>query len=466
MKHLFFFLSIAVGLHAVGQPVKNELNTAFQKFLSDPDFKHATISLYVYDKKSKSVITDYNSQIGLAPASCQKVITAATAYALLGKDFRYKTDLSYTGKINNGKLYGDIIITGSGDPTLGSWRYDGKKEKDVIDAFVNALLQAGINEIDGHVIYDNSSWNSEAIPDGWIWQDIGNYYGAGAQALNWRENQYDLLLRSGSKVGSAVTIAGTVPSYVKNLHIDCELTAGPAGSGDNAYIYLPGYGKKGSVRGTIPVNETKFSISGSMPDPAGQLAVLLEAAIKKQSPEQIEKNYFLKNPEKSAFEGATKIFTWESPTLDSICYWFLQKSINLYGEALLKTMGEKFGKGGSTAYGVKVVQDFWKKQGIDNYALGIMDGSGLSPQNRINTDVLVKVMRYAADQPWYNGFYDALPVINKTKMKSGSISGVLSYTGYISGNKGNFIFAIIVNNYNGSGSQTRRKMWNLIDVLK
>ena len=65
----------------------------------------------------------------MAPASCQKIITATTAFELLGQNYTYKTTLGYTGKIVNGVLNGDIIIKGSGDPTLGSWRISKPKKK-------------------------------------------------------------------------------------------------------------------------------------------------------------------------------------------------------------------------------------------------------------------------------------------------------------------------------------------------
>jgi D-alanyl-D-alanine carboxypeptidase/D-alanyl-D-alanine-endopeptidase (penicillin-binding protein 4) len=133
---------------------------------------------------------------------------------------------------------------------------------------------------------------------------------------------------------------------------------------------------------------------------------------------------------------------------------------------LLKTLGKKFGKQGSTTEGVKIVQDFWKNQGIDQYALDMIDGSGLSPQNRITADDLVRVLLFAKKQPWFDDYFKGFPVINGIKMKSGSIKGVISYTGFISGKGGNYVFAFIVNNYNDSGSQMRRKMWSLLDLLK
>ena len=127
------------------------------------------------------------------------MITASTAFELLGHNYTYTTTLGYTGKIVNGVLNGDIIIKGSGDPTLGSWRYPETTEENIISEFKNAILREGINEINGHVYADESAWTGEVTPGGWIWEDIGNYYGAGARALNWRENQYDLFLKSGKK---------------------------------------------------------------------------------------------------------------------------------------------------------------------------------------------------------------------------------------------------------------------------
>ncbi len=464
MKKISILLLVACSHFAEAQPVKSIFNTTFQKFASDPDYKHATISLMVVDLKTGHTVTEVNTQTGMAPASTQKIVTAATAYQMLGKDFRYRTNVGYRGTIENGKLTGDIIIRGSGDPTIGSWRYSETKAQSVINEMMVAILQQGINEIDGHVFVDESAFDGEVIPDGWTWQDIGNYYGAGARALNWRENQFDLYLKSAGTIGSTVDIAGTNPAQIADLHLQSKLKAAGAGTGDNVYIYLPMFSNPGFVRGTIPVNQNKFTVSGTLPQPSLQLAITLESALKKQTFSAVEKDYPAQ-PDNN-FTGVTNFYSVESPALDSICYWFLQKSINLYGEALLKTLGEKFGKDGSTSSGVKVVQDFWKKQGIDPYALNMIDGSGLSPQNRITTDDLVKVFLFAKKQPWFQSYFNGFPTINGIKMKSGSISGVISYTGYIPGKSGDYVFAFFVNNYNGSGNATRKKMWQLLDVLK
>ncbi len=462
MKKLFILFIAIITTQAYAQNIDKVFNSAFKKLAEDPTFKHATISLYVLNTTTGKTVTEVNTNIGVAPASCQKVITASTAFELLGHDYTYKTTLAYTGNIVNGVLNGNLILKGSGDPTLGSWRYTGANEEKVIDDLKKAIVQEGIHEIKGHVYADESLWNSEVTPDGWAWQDIGNYYGAGARALNWRENQYDLYLKSGNNIGDPVTIAGTKPAFVEGLHLESKVISVAKGTGDNNYIYMPLDDSFGYVRGTTPINENHFTISGAMPHPATQLALTLEAALKNQSLEATAENY----PAKNNAEQPKVFYTYKSPSLDSIVFHFLRRSINLYGEALLKTMAYNFTKVGNTDSGVNVIHNFWKDKGIEPYAINIVDGSGLSPSNRVTTQALVTVMEYARKQKWFPSFYDALPTISGIKMKSGSINGVISYTGYIKGKDNNqYTFSFVINNFDGSGNAVRRKMWDLLGIL-
>ena len=450
------------GFRTEAQKIDQVFNTAFKKLAEDPTFKHATLSLYLINTTTGNIVTEVNTEIGVAPASCQKVITASTAFELLGHDYSYKTTLAYTGNIVNGVLNGDLIIKGSGDPTLGSWRYDQTKEENIIKDFKDAVSRLGIHEINGHVYADESLWDAEATPNGWVWQDIGNYYGAGARALNWRENQYDLYLRSGKNIGDPVEIAGTKPAFVEGLNLKSKVTSAAKGTGDNNYIYMPLNDQFGYVRGTTPINENRFTISGAMPHPAVQLALTLEAALKNESVEKAAADYRPSNK----LANAKVFYTYSSPVLDSIIFHFLRRSINLYGEALIKTMAYNFTKTGNTDSGVNVIQNFWKDKGIEPYAINIVDGSGLSPSNRVTTKALVTVMEYARKQTWFPSFYDALPTISGIKMKSGSINGVISYTGYIKGKDNNqYTFSFVINNYDGSGNEVRKKMWKLLGIL-
>ncbi len=463
MRNLFLIIFTLGTISLSAQKIETTLSDAYTQFANDSNLKYATIGFYVVSANSSPIIS-INSQVGLAPASTQKIITSATAFALLNKDFTYQTTLSYSGKIINGVLNGDIFIKGTGDPTLGSWRYANTKEDNIISTFKTAISQAGINAITGHVFSDETNWDGEVTPDGWIWQDIGSYYGAGARAVNWRENQYDLLLRSGEKIGDTVSIVGYIPSFIAGLHLRSAATSAGKGTGDNAYIYYPLNENFGYVRGTIPFGENKFKISGSMPHPGLQLSLTLEASIKNISVEEAAAQYPM---ETKCDQTSTTFYTYNSPTLKDISFWFLNKSINLYGEAFLKTLGKEFLNSGSTEKGVEVIQNFWKKQGIEPYAINIQDGSGLSPGNRITAKSLVQILQYSKAQKWFADYYKGFPTINAMQMKSGSIGGVLSYTGIIKSKNGEeYTFALIVNNYNGGGNAMRKKMWKLLDVLK
>ena len=460
MRLLIFFLFIS---NSYAQTVSQKLDVAINKLQTDSQCKHGVISLYVVESKTGKIIFDKNAETGLAPASCQKVVTAVAAFELLGKEYTYKTTLGYDGKIDSGILKGNIYITGSGDPTLGSWRYQTANEKKVIADFLNSIDKIGIKKVN-NVIGDDRLWGTQRIPDGWIWQDIGNYYGAGASALNWRENQYDIFLQSGEKPGDKVNIAHVNPPYLPNIHLINELRSAQKGSGDNAYIYLAPDAETGFIRGTIPVNENNFSISGAMPDAGRFLAETIGQYY--GAKEIAENNKYLK--EKIRWKKPEVIFyTHTSPPLDSIMYWFLKRSINLYGEALVKTIGYQKNKIGSTDEGVKVIRNFWSERDIEKSSLKIIDGSGLSPANRVTTKALVTVMQYARDKNWFPSFFYDLPEINGIKMKDGYINGVRSYTGYIKNRSAEeYTFSFIINNFDGNPADVREKMWKVLDILK
>jgi len=452
--------------NSFSQNVSSKLSAAIKKLEVDSQFRHGIISLYVVETKTGRLVYENNAQIGVAPASSLKVVTAITAFELLGKDYTYKTNLGYDGKIDTGILKGNIYVVGSGDPTLGSWRYASTKENIVLDKFKKAIKAQGINKLQGLVLGDDRSWSTKSTPDGWIWQDMGNYYGAGASALNWRENQYDLLLRSGKQIGDSVKITSTRPNYLPFVHLINELASARKGSGDNAYIYLPEKADVGYVRGTIPVDEDNFPISGAMPDGGRILAATLYLGLNTSRPYPDNSINYYKG--KFKWNSAQNIFyTHTSPPLDSINFWFLRKSVNLYGEALVKTIGFEKVKIGSAEEGVKAIKSFWGQRNIDASALKIIDGSGLSPQNRITTSAMVATLQYARDKVWFPSFYHDLEEVNGIKMKSGFISGVRGYAGYVK-NKGGeeYTFSFIINNFEGSASSVREKMWKVLDVLK
>lgn len=432
--------------------------------------RHAAVSLTVMDTRNGTILFNQNDEMGLAPASCLKTVTAASAFYMLGTDYHYITTLGYSGSIRNDTLWGDIIIRGSGDPTLGSWRYESCKTDSILQQWTAAIRQAGIKVIAGQIIGDASVFDTQTTPDGWIWQDMGNYYGAGPSGLSWHENQYDLHLHPGHRVGEPVMLNGTEPA-VPSLHFINELSTGPAGSGDHTYIYTAPYGNEAYLRGTAPAGVSSFIISGSVPDPAlfcaqSLLSACHEANIEVTGTATTRR---LWTPDKKVQGSNTEQVLSEhlSPSFSEICYWFLHKSINLYGEHLLKTMLLEQHKPVSTANGVEMEKRFWQAKGIDSGALNIEDGSGLSPGNRITTKAMASILYKIRQESWFSTYYDCLPDIHNIRMKSGHIGGVCSYAGYLTTREGvPVVFSFIVNNYLGSSSVMNEQMWKVLDRMK
>jgi len=440
------------------QKVEQRLSSVMKNFTADAQMKHAIVGLYVVNTTNNTVVFDYNGDVGLAPASTQKIITAATALELLGTNYQYKTKLGYTGRLKGDSLNGDIIIDPSGDPSFGSSRYQ-TTNLDMLQRWTEKFAATGIKVVKGDIVINDTAWGTQTLPGGWIWDDMGNYYGAGSGAFNWLENKYQLQLKPGKKLGDKAEIIGADPGLY-HVELESELTTGPRGSGDNAYIYLSPYGTKGYVRGTIPLGEDPFTIQGSFPDAAFQFKEFWK---EKLYTKQIECLQFLSDT-KRAKSDTVWLDTIYSPNMDSLVYWFMQKSINLYGEAMLKTIaGQQTGMA-TTEKGVDVIRKFWQERGINKAALRILDGSGLSPQNRVTAKSLVQVLAYAKQQPWFDAYFASFPVYNGMKLKSGTISGAKAFAGYHTAKDGtSYAVAIIVNNADGI---VTNKMFNVLDVLK
>ncbi len=449
---------------AGAQTLQQRLQSAFNKLQQDSQSRYASISLTVLDAKTGEQLFAANPNMGLATASTLKTITTITAFNILGKDYQYITNLNYNGSIDNGTLNGDLIIKGSGDPTLGSWRYPETREHAVLTLWVDAIRKADIKHINGRIIGDDSAFGTASIPDGWIWQDIGNYYGAGTSGLCWRENQFDIKLKTGS-VGTAVGILRTVPQ-VPYLNIKSELTNAEAGTGDRSYAFLPVNNNVMYLRGTYAQDQSKKSISVAVPDPAYDVAYRLADTLKRLGVDVAGGPVSVRTLP-IAPTGGNLLVSYNSPKLSQIIYWLNQRSINLYAEQVLKTIALASGKPVTTANGVAIEQEFWKAKGIDPHSLNIVDGSGLSPGDRVTTLTMATILQSAKAAPWFPEFYESLPTYNNTKMKSGSINNVLTYAGFQTSKNGHeYCFSIMVNNYSGSTSGIKQKMFAVLDELK
>lgn len=463
LKRSLVFLLTLSSIVTFAQGPAQRLSQSFNTLLEDPQAKYAMSSIIVLDANTGKQIYAKNENIGLATASTLKTITSATAFSLLGKDFRYQTTLSYSGSIAaDGTLKGDIIITGGGDPTLASWRYENK-EAAVLNQWVAAIKAAGIKKIEGKVIGDDRLWGTQSTPEGWTWQDIGNYFGAGPSALSWRENQFDIKLRA----NNTVSVLKTVPA-MPYLTIINELDAGAAGTGDRAYAFLPPMATIAYLRGSWARDISKSGISVALPDPAYDAAFRLQDTLQRSG---ITVSTAAASARKLAAvqqqvpAGTQKLSTISSPSLSEIVFWLNKKSVNLYAEHLLKTIAWKSGKEATTRNGASTEIAYWAGKGLDRNALNIIDGSGLSPANRVTTSAMANILFQAQKEDWFADFYKSLPDNNGMKIKSGTINDVSAFAGYYTAGNGNkYVVVININNYSGSGINP--KLFRVLNALK
>lgn len=472
MKQLLSFLLFLSLLahHTNAQPLAQKIATAFRTFESHESLANGMASLIVLNAGTGQVVFAKNEKVGLAPASTLKTVTSAAAYQILGTDFTFETTLSHTGQIDaSGTLSGNIVIRGTGDPSLGSDRFPETADTAVLSAWIKAIRAAGIRKIDGGIVADDRMYNGQTAPRGWTWQDMGNYYGAGVSALNWRENSVGVDFIPGATPGAPTRIGGTTAD-ISYLQLVNETTTGSRGTGDRVYAFSAPYSSRIYLRGTYGI-DLKKTVYLSLPDGAYDAAHQLHVALERAGISQTHTPttaHLLLVAGGEVPSGGTTLHTHRSPTLGELIYWFNQKSINLYGEALLKAMAYKLEAKTDTRDATELLQKYWAaKIGVSEGELRIMDGSGLSPENRVTSNALARILLTAKKEPWFASFFESLPVYNGMKMKSGTIGGVLGYVGYQTSKEGTpLVFALLVNNYQGTAAPMRQRMFRLLDHLK
>ncbi|KUJ52949.1 D-alanyl-D-alanine carboxypeptidase/D-alanyl-D-alanine-endopeptidase [Chryseobacterium sp. JAH] len=439
------------------QNISQKLDEVTKNLMNSSLAVSSNLSFYVADE-SGNLIYEFQGSKGLSTASTQKIFTAAAALETLGKNYTYKTTSAYSGTISNGNLNGNLLITSNGDPTLGSWRYEGYKPENFKQKLLEAIKKSGITKISGDLIIDDSYFDHQTIPGGWPWDDLGNYYGAGVWGVNWRENQFDININGTDFKNFSYPLAG-----IKWLN---DLKAG--GSSDQSLIFTAPYSDVALINGSLPAGKVT-TVSGAVPNPPLQLGVEIQNWLKDSGIDfsgKVLTNSRLEIEGKKAldFPKSNIILSYDSPTLDKIVYWFLRKSVNMYGENFIKTLAKEKKGNSSFKSGVVYLREFWKGKGINTSMINFADGSGLSPQNYVSAKAEVQALLYAKKQSWFESYYDGFPTQdNGMKMKSGTMRDTKSYAGYHTSKEGKkYVYSIIINNYEGSGSTELQKILNVL----
>ena len=406
------------------------------------------------------------------PASNLKLIVTAAALDRLGPDFTYVTSVLATDSINpgNGVLAGDLILRGSGDPTISDRFYPN------IDTFWKKLAEqvreAGIREIRGRLVADNSLFGKPNRAEGWLWDDVMWWYGAPVSALSYNDNCLDVEVFPAGDIGSLTRInvrpetasakmvnrAYTVSSRLRS-RIDISRD-------ENGAILVEGglyTGSPGYLEHVTVENPARLCLD------AFATALAQEGIVIRGAQEIVE------SPERSRElmgESPLVVAQNESPPLKDIVGVTNKRSHNFYAEQLLFTLGSRgFAQGGFDS-GLKMEEYFLKKAGVKMKEMRIMDGSGLSRLNLVKPREMVNMLEYMHSHQYRDIYLESLPVAghdngvrqmvhttaqDRIFAKTGYIKYVMALSGYaMSADDEWLAFSIIGNNLLESNTRSRR----------
>ncbi|HLL95055.1 MAG TPA: D-alanyl-D-alanine carboxypeptidase/D-alanyl-D-alanine-endopeptidase [Spirosoma sp.] len=443
-------------------------------FQTSPAIRFGTVALSVRRVRDNQEVIGYNARLSLPSASTLKLITTATALSVLGPTYTYTTTLEYDGTLRDSVLTGNIYIRGSGDPSLGSWRFPGYPDLPaLLKSWSTAVQAAGIRRVQGTVVGDASLYNDLTTPDTWPFGDLGNYYGASLSALNVNENLYRVFFRPGQTVGAAAIVSRFDPA-VPYISFRNTVTTDAAKTGDQVTIYGAPFQNQQWLTGKVPTG-TEFSVKGALPDPAYHAAYALHQQLIQNSV-AIEYSPLSVGGGLSPVPGPsakrTVLAQYQSPALKELARETNYQSINLYAEALLRTTALRLNRTvRSTSASLDALTMFWKGKGLDLSGFRIRDGSGLSSVGALTASNMTGILSVMSRDSAFSVFYETIPIVGKTgtvrtlargtaaagnvRAKSGSIEGVRAYAGYFTATDGERMsFCLLVNKFTPGNNRT------------
>jgi D-alanyl-D-alanine carboxypeptidase/D-alanyl-D-alanine-endopeptidase (penicillin-binding protein 4) len=431
-------------------------------------------------------VASINAEKRFTPASTSKLFPAAVALSRLGLDFTYHTTVETSATVTeDGRVEGDLILVGRGDPNLSGrlLPYSGQTERIrpatlALEGLAAQLAQRGIRVVEGDLVADDTYFVSQPYGEGWTVDDLQWGYGAPVAALSLNDNVIVFRIRPGRRVGELASIdmepsttrfelqnrIVTVARYRqtsrgRRLTIDRAIgssvvqlwgelrTNSPEWTGalamDNppaiaGEVFREALSRNGiEVRGTVRTRELH----------PGEVADLAQAELPEKGP------------------PTTVLASRDSfPLADSLKV-MLKVSQNLHAEMLLRTLGHEQRQIGSNEAGLAVINDFLKENGIPEGDVLLRDGSGLSRQNLVTPSALTTLLRLMHDSPHRDVWMDLLPVAGmdgsllnrlnggavrgRVRAKTGGLAGVAALAGYAPNAAGDMLaFAIIINHHN------------------
>ncbi|MEG8947404.1 D-alanyl-D-alanine carboxypeptidase/D-alanyl-D-alanine endopeptidase [Rosettibacter firmus] len=439
----------------------NELREQLEDSFNDPALSNAFCGAFVRSLKTGEVIYKKNADKLFIPASNIKLFTTVAALILLGPDYVYETNLFANGTIKNGVLQGDLIIQGTGDPTISNRYYPGSEVK-IFEDWADSLLAKGILKIDGDIIGDDSGFENGGLGKGWLIDNESYWFSAPSGALCFNDNSIEIIVKPGQQNFPASVELNPNTQYVNII--------GGVITVDNSEEQLIKCNRlRGtnliSVTGKIKKNSKPIIENISISNPTMYFLTVFKEVLERKGIIVTGKLTSIGNSERMIiYQNLIPLLTHQSVPLKTIIKELNKNSNNFYAEQILKTIGYEIYGYGTTENGIKASKDLFKQIGIDPDNLVMVDGSGLSQLNLITPRQVVNLLSYIYKSNIFNYIYDSLPIagvdgtlsqrMNKTtcennvRAKPGFNLNSSALSGYVKTISGELLaFSIMINNF-------------------
>ncbi|MCY8232144.1 D-alanyl-D-alanine carboxypeptidase/D-alanyl-D-alanine-endopeptidase [Priestia endophytica] len=448
---LVLIITQAVNVSAKGA---STLETKIEQVLQHKDLKGAISSISIKEAKSGEVLYEKNSSVRMKIASNMKLFTGAAALETLGEEYKFHTELWHDGKVKNGVLKGNLYLKGKGDPTLGL------KE---LQQFSALLHEKGIKKITGNIIGDETWYDDVRLSEDMIWKDESYAYGAQISALTFSpDHRYE---------AGTVIVETTPTKNGKKAHISISpktdyvkvMNETKTGKGETDLEIVRKRNKNVIVvKGIIKEGEEPDQTAIAVEDPALYTTSLFKDVLEKNGIKITGKVKKEETPQKAQLMEVK-----ESPPLGEIFIPYMKLSNNTIAEIFVKEMGKvQYGEGSFEA-GLASLKQTLSEINVNVDNMMIRDASGISHVNGVPTDEISSLLFHARQKPWYDNFYESLPLAGdpdeliggtldermrgtaaegNVRAKTGSITGASSFSGYVTTEAGEeLIFSIVFN---------------------
>ncbi|HXX15287.1 MAG TPA: D-alanyl-D-alanine carboxypeptidase/D-alanyl-D-alanine-endopeptidase [Candidatus Eremiobacteraceae bacterium] len=439
-----------------------------EKLLQAPPIDKGEWGLLIVDASSGETLYQNNADKYFVPASNMKLLTTALALDTLGPDYRFRTTLETNGTLApGGKLSGDLLLVGRGDPNLSNRKFpfdtkeefDGPPEKALAE-LADLVTARGVNEITGDIVGDDSYFPRERYPDGWEIDDMVWDYGAAISAIVVDDNTVTLVLTPGERPGDPVQ-SSLEPAEQEFEVKNTVVTAAAKDKSDLRLVREPGSNTV-VVSGTLPARSSPRKLVLAIQEPAEHGATLLQHLLVERGV-KVDGNVRVQHDPDAAEASRTILAEHLSIRLADSVKLVNKISQNLHAEVLLRTAARQTGRWTDPEDLWKFPQQFYAKVGIGPDDVVQTDGSGLSRHDIVTPRALVTLLQYTEKQPWFQAFYASLPVAGvdgtlnermkeaalagRIHAKTGSVSHVRTLTGFaetVGGRR--LIFSFMSNN--------------------